>query len=141
MTIPRRTIALVASLTIGGLLVSGTPGSASARTADERCLGHRPIAASALGLGATAPGCSLVGRVVTDGHVFVVVPPPGMSVAGEGVGRHGESRSLQVTNTGTTVRAVSGTAARHGAAAGDRVARAAGAPRAPPFPPGRAQRR
>lgn len=109
MTKLRRTLALVACLTVGGLLVSATPDSASARTADERCLGRGPIAASALGHGAAAPGCSLVGRVVTDGRVSVVVPPPGMSVAGEGVSRRGESRSLQVTNTGTTVRAVSGT--------------------------------
>ena len=87
MTNLRRTLALVASLTIGGLLVSATPLSASARTVDERCLGDGPIAASSLGRGATAPRCSLVGRVVSDGHVFVVVPPPGMSVSGEGVGR------------------------------------------------------
>jgi hypothetical protein len=128
MTNLRRTLALVASLTIGGLLASATPLSASARTVDERCLGHGPIAASSLGRGATAPGCSLVGRVVSDGHVFVVVPPPGMSVAGEGVGRHGESRSLRVTNSGTTVRAVSGTAAGAGSgAAPARAARAAGA--------------
>jgi len=35
-----------------------------------------------------------------------VVPPAGMSVSGVGVGRHGDALSLQVTNTGTTVRAV-----------------------------------
>jgi hypothetical protein len=125
MTNLRRTLALVASVTVGALLLTATPGSASARTADERCLGHGPIPASALARGATAPGCSLVGRVVTDGHVSVVVPPAGISVAGEGVGRHGESRSLQVTNTGTTVRAVSGGVTQRATPA--RVARAAGA--------------
>jgi hypothetical protein len=128
MTNLRRALALVATVTVGGLLISALPGSASARTVDDRCLGHGPIAASALLPGATAPGCSLVGRVVTDGRVFVVVPPAGMSVAGEGVGRHGESRSLRVTNTGTTVRAHAGAAeGGHGAAASGRVARATGA--------------
>jgi len=126
MTNLRRTLAMVASLTAAGLMVSGTPGPASARTADERCLGRGPIAASSLGPGAAAPGCSLVGRVVTDGPVSVVVPPAGMSVAGEGVSRHGETRSLQVTNTGTTVRAVTGVAVR-GTHHPSRAARAAGA--------------
>src|SRR5690349_11980534 len=126
MTNLRRTLALVASLTVAGLMVAGTPGPASARTADERCLGRGPIAASSLGPGAAAPGCSLVGRMVTDGHVSVVVPPAGTSVAGEGVGRHGETRSLQVTNTGTTVRAVVGAASR-GTHPSTRVTRAAGA--------------
>jgi hypothetical protein len=130
MTKLRGTLATVAALTVGGLLVSATPLAASARTADERCQGRGPIAASGLGRGAAAPGCSLVGRVVTDGQIFVVVPPAGMSVAGEGVGRHGESRGLQVTNTGTTVRAVSsaGSGTAHGAAAQTtRAARAASA--------------
>jgi hypothetical protein len=124
MTKLRRTLALVATVTVGGLLLSATPDSAAARTADERCVGRGPIAASSLGRGAAAPGCSLVGRIVTNGHVSVVVPPAGMSVAGEGVGRHGGSRSLQVTNTGTTVRAVSGAASR---ATHARVARAVSA--------------
>lgn len=108
----RRVLALVATLVVGALVVTATPLSSSARTGDEssidaRCVGHGPIPAAALTRGAAAPACSLVGRVVTDGRVAVRVPPPGVSVAGEGVGRHGESRSLQVTNTGTTVRAVS----------------------------------
>src|SRR4051794_7329527 len=114
MTNLRRSLALVASVTIGALLLTATPGSASARTVDERCLGRGPIPASALGRGVTSPACPLVGRVVPAGPVSGVVPPAGMSVAGEGVGRHGESRSLRVTNTGTTVRVVSGGAA-HGA--------------------------
>jgi len=125
MTILRRALALVASLTVGGLLVSATPSSASARTVDERCLGHGPIPASALRHDAAAPGCSLVGRVVTDGRISVVVPPAGISVAGEGVGRRGESRSLRVTNTGAGVLAVSGAAAH--AASKARVARGTGA--------------
>jgi hypothetical protein len=52
-----------------------------------------------------------------------------MSVAGEGVGRHGESARLQVTNTGTAVRAVSGAAVRsaHRSVTQARVARATGA--------------
>jgi hypothetical protein len=107
MTNLRRVLALPAVLAVGALVVTATLLSASARTVDERCVGHGPIAASTLAPGAAAPGCSLVGRVVTDGRVAVVVPPPGMTVAGAGVGRHGESRSLQVTNTGSTVRAVS----------------------------------
>ena len=108
MTTLRRAIALVAALILGGLLVpatAGTPGTTSARAADARCRDRGNIPATALRAGATAPGCSLVGRVVSAGRVFVVVPPAGTSVAGEGVGRHGETRSLQVTNTGTTVRA------------------------------------
>jgi hypothetical protein len=119
MTNPRRTLAVVASLTVGALVATAAPLSASARTldpsahrsADPRCAGHGPIAASTLVRGTAAPACSLVGRVVTTGRVAVVVPRAGMTVAGEGSGSHGEAPSLQVTNTGTTVRAVVGDAA------------------------------
>jgi hypothetical protein len=50
--------------------------------------------------------------MVTDGRISLMVPPAGMSVAGEGVGRHGDVAGLTVTNTGTTIRAL-----RTGAAA------------------------
>jgi hypothetical protein len=116
MTNLRRTLALVASLAAGALVVTTAPLSASARTVDHtadrtvdaRCVGHGPIPASALARGTSAPACSLAGRVVTSGRVSVVVPPAGMSVAGEGTSAHGEPASLRVTNTGTTVRAVAG---------------------------------
>lgn len=114
MTNPRRALAraLAASLTVGTLLVTAAPLSASARTADPnldaRCLGNGPIAAASLARGTSAPACSLVGRVVTTGRVSVVVPPAGMSVAGEGTATRGEPASLRVTNTGTTVHAVTG---------------------------------
>ena len=119
MTNLRRTLALVASLTVGALVVATAPLSASARSldssgvrsSDPRCAGNGPIAASTLVRGTAAPACSLVGRVVTTGRVAVVVPPAGLTVAGEGSGIHGESDSLQVTNTGTTVLAVIGDAA------------------------------
>jgi hypothetical protein len=120
MTLLRRVLALVAALGIGAFVVTAIPSSGSARTVDERCVGHGPIAASILSRGAPAPACSLAGRLVTAGRVAVVVPPPGVSVVGEGVSRHGASRSLRVTNTGTTVIAVSGAGAsisRRGAVA------------------------
>jgi hypothetical protein len=44
--------------------------------------------------------------MVTDGRVSVMVPPAGLSVAGDGVGRHGDVAGLTVTNTGTTIHAV-----------------------------------
>jgi len=88
------------------LLAATTSTPASARPVDDRCLQRAPIPASAVAA-ASRLGCSLVGRVVTDGRVSVMVPPPGMSVAGEGVGTHGEARGLRVTNTGSRIRVVS----------------------------------
>jgi hypothetical protein len=103
---PRRILALAAALT-AALVATTTSTPASARTVDGRCVQSRvPIRVSALASAARL-GCPLVGRMVTDGRVSVMVPPPGMSVAGEGVGRHGDVAGLRVTNTGRTVRAVS----------------------------------
>ena len=78
MTIFRRTLALIACLTAGALLAASVQSPTSARTVDERCAGHGPIPASALA-GGVSLGCSLVGRTVYDGHVAVVVPPPGVT--------------------------------------------------------------
>src|SRR5580765_2085064 len=116
MTILRRALALIACLTTGAFLVASVPDPTSARTADDRCAGHGRIPASALEHGVT-PGCSLVGRTVYAGHVAVLVPPPGVTVAGDGVGTHGEVVGLRVTNTGTQVRATTG-AAGHSTGAG-----------------------
>ncbi len=124
MTILRRTLALVAGLTIGLLVVTSVQTTASARTVDERCAGHGRIPASALRHGVSL-GCSLVGRTVYDGRVAVVVPPPGVTVAGDGIGTHGEVVGLRVSNTGTRVLATTGASARPTGAAASRVARAA----------------
>jgi len=123
MTIFRRTLALIACLTAGALLAGSVQSPISARTVDDRCAGHGPIAASVLADGVSL-GCSLVGRTVYDGHVAVVVPPPGVTVAGDGYGTHGEVVGLQVANTGTLVRATSGATARPAGAAAARTARA-----------------
>jgi hypothetical protein len=106
----RRLLALAASVPVAALVATTmTASPAAARPADgrggDRCVQSAPIPASAV-TAASHLGCSLVGRVVTDGRVSVMVPPPGMSVGGEGVGRHGDVRGLRVTNTGTTVRVV-----------------------------------
>jgi hypothetical protein len=105
----RRLLALAAVFPVAALVATAAPSPASARPAadrgDDRCLTDTPIAASEVAA-ASHLGCSLVGRVVISGRVSVTVPPPGMSVVGAGVGRHGEVRELRVTNTGTTVRAV-----------------------------------
>jgi hypothetical protein len=98
-------LALAASLPVAALVVATTTPPTSARPVDDRCVQSAPIPAYAVAA-ASRSGCSLVGRVVTDGRVSVTVPPPGMSVAGEGVGRRGEVRALRVTNTGTSVRVV-----------------------------------
>ena len=108
MTILRRALALVACLTVGAFLATSVQGPASSRTVDDRCAGHGPIPASALVHGVSL-GCSLVGRTVYDGRVAVVVPPPGVTVAGDGYGTDGEVVGLRVTNTGTEVRASTGT--------------------------------
>ena len=107
MTILRRALALIACLATGALLGASVQSPTSARTVDERCTGDGPIPASALA-GGVSLGCSLVGRTVRAGHVAVVVPPPGVTVAGDGYGTHGEVVGLQVTNTGTQVVATSG---------------------------------
>jgi hypothetical protein len=116
MTTLRRALSLVTCLTAGVLVAASVQATASARTVDERCLGRGPIPASALAHGAPALGCSLVGRVVTAGRVSVVVPPAGVTVAGDGIGRHGEVTGLRVANTGDDVRAVLGAAAHSGSA-------------------------
>lgn len=106
----RRVLALAASLPLAALVATTASAPASARTVDDSgidpCAQRAAIPASGVAA-ASHLGCSLVGRLVTDGRVSVRVPPPGMSVAGEGVGRHGELRGLRVTNTGTTVRVIS----------------------------------
>jgi hypothetical protein len=120
----RRALALAASLTIAGLVGATTAAPATARTAHEpagRCLSGRVIPASALPA-LSGAGCALAGRTVTAGRVSVVVPPAGMSVAGDGVGRNGEVRGLTVTNTGTSVHVVrAGSSASTGRAATTRA--------------------
>ena len=102
----RRRLALAALIPVAALVATTTASApASARTVEDRCLQTAPIPASAAAAAARS-GCSLAGRIVTDGRVSVMVPPPGMSVAGEGVGRHGDVRGLRVTNTGTGLRVV-----------------------------------
>jgi hypothetical protein len=124
MTILRRALALVACLTTGAFLVASVQGPTSARTVDDRCAGRGPIPASALEPGVSL-GCSLVGRTVYDGRVAVLVPPPGVTVAGDGYGTHGEVVGLRVSNTGAQVRAWTGAAARPTGSAALRTARAA----------------
>jgi hypothetical protein len=121
MTILRHhlgTLAFLTCLTTGVLLAASVQPTASARTVDERCVGRGPIPASALAHGSAAPGCSLVGRVVTSGRVSVVVPPAGVTVAGDGIGRRGDVTGLRVVNTGRDVRAVVDAAAPHSGSAG-----------------------
>jgi hypothetical protein len=104
----RRLLALAALLPVAALVAATSPAPVSARAAldgADRCSQRTPIPASAVAA-ASRLGCPLVGRVVTDGRISVRVPPPGMSVAGEGVGKHGDVRGLRVTNTGTAVRVV-----------------------------------
>ncbi|MDX6360640.1 MAG: hypothetical protein QOH37_3694 [Nocardioidaceae bacterium] len=116
MTILRHRLGTLAfvCLTAGTLLATSLQTTASARTVDERCVGRGPIPASALAHGTTGLGCSLVGRVVTAGRVSVVVPPAGVTVAGDGLGRHGEVTGLRVANAGGDVRAVLGKAPHSG---------------------------
>jgi hypothetical protein len=124
MTILRRSLALVACLIVGAFLAASVEGPASSRTVDDRCAGRGPIPASALAHGGYS-GCSLVGRTVYDGSVAVVVPPPGVTVAGDGIGTQGEVVGLRVTNTGTEVRATSGAGAGSSRAAATDGARRA----------------
>jgi hypothetical protein len=106
----RRLLALAASIPVTALVApSVTAAPAAARPAvdrADRCLQASPIPASGVAA-AVRSGCSLVGRVVTDGRVSVTVPPVGMSVSGDGAARHGEVRGLRVTNTGHGLRVVS----------------------------------
>ncbi|HEY3530573.1 MAG TPA: hypothetical protein VGK78_15615 [Nocardioides sp.] len=105
---PRRLLALAVPLAIGGLMIVTTYTPAAARPATpaaDHCLLRGPIPVGSLSAAARS-GCSLVGRMVTDGRVSVMVPPAGMSVAGDGVGRSGDVMGLTVTNTGTRLRAV-----------------------------------
>jgi len=105
----RRLLALAASLIVGALVVTTTSSPAAARPPTPRgedpCATSGPIPAADLA-GLSRLGCSLVGRMVTHGRMSVMVPPPGMSVSGGGIGRHGDIEGLSVVNTGTTVRAV-----------------------------------
>jgi hypothetical protein len=104
----RRLLATAAIATVCGLALTATPGAAPARDAEQRCVTHGGSvsvrAAHGLLADAARAGCSLEGRVVTDGRISVVVPPVGISVTGDGVGRHGEARGVTVTNTGHGVR-------------------------------------
>ena len=97
MTSLRRLVSLLVTLPVAVLLTTATTGASSARSADERCWGRAPLPTAAL---AQVTGCSLVGRTVYRHGVSVVVPPSGVSVAGEGVSRNGDVVGLQVTNTG-----------------------------------------
>jgi hypothetical protein len=104
----RRLLAMAASVPVVALVATTFSAPASARPAvdrGDRCVQTTAIPASAVAALARS-GCPLVGRMVTDGRVSVTVPPTGMSVAGAGVGRHGDVRGLRVTNTGTDVRVV-----------------------------------
>jgi hypothetical protein len=106
----RRLLALAASLLVAlALVASATTSPASARSAversDARCAQSGPISLSAAAVASRA-GCSMAGRVVTDGRVSMTVPPAGMSVAGEGSARHGDMAGFRVTNTGHGIRVV-----------------------------------
>jgi hypothetical protein len=126
----RRALALAASLTTVALVGATTSAPAPARTASDqsgsRCPATGTIRVSTLPA-LSAAGCALAGRTVTDGRVSVVVPPAGMSVAGDGIGVRGEVHGLTVTNTGTSVRAGSTTADR---SAGRATTARAGSPAA-----------
>jgi hypothetical protein len=116
MTILRRGLAAAAGLGAGLLVTTCLPATAFARTVDERCVGRGPIPASALVHGTPGLGCSLVGRVVVSGGVSVVVPPTGMTVAGDGVGRRGDPSGLWVSNSSGDVRALVSAAVDSGGA-------------------------
>jgi hypothetical protein len=116
MTIHGRAVATVAGLGTGVLMTACLQVTTFAGTVDERCVGRGPIPASALLHGTSGLGCSLVGRVVTSGRVSVVVPPTGMTVAGDGIGRHGEIAGLRVVNSAGDVRALVGATVHSGSA-------------------------
>jgi hypothetical protein len=102
---PRRLLVLAAVLPGAALVATSMSAPASARSFTDPCVQRGPIPVRELSM-VDQLGCPLQGRLVTDGRVSVMVPPPGMTVAGEGVGRHGEARGLQISNTGTGVRVV-----------------------------------
>ena len=118
----RRLVCVVGVLCVAGVLTALPSSSSSARPAAERCLGAAPLPAAALPAASTAaadsPGCSLVGRTVRAHGVSVVVPPAGLTAAGEGVSRDGDVIGLTVTNTGHGVTASSGRVRAHAAGAG-----------------------
>lgn len=108
---------LAAALTASGRAGRGAatePRHASA--ASDLCTSSAPIPASALAGGLDA-GCSLTGRTVVSGKVEVQVPPPGVTVAADGIGSHGESRSLVVSDRGGVVSSGSSAAGAAAAAA------------------------
>jgi hypothetical protein len=109
MTTRRLLAPAASSLVAVALVASAASSPASARPAaernDARCAQSRPISLSAAAA-ASREGCSLAGRVVTDGRVSMTVPPAGMSVAGDGTTRHGDLAGFRVTNTGHGVRVV-----------------------------------
>jgi hypothetical protein len=113
MSVPlsrRLTVSAAAAATAAlvAVVVAVSP-PVSARTVDDRCAGRGPVSATVLP-DLNAAGCSLAGRIVTDGRFAMVVPPAGMSVVGGGVSRHGDVRGMSVTNTGTLVRVARGPA-------------------------------
>jgi hypothetical protein len=69
------------------------------------CASHGPIPVRQL-RAASSSGCSLVGRLVTDGRVGVAVPPAGLTVSGDGMTRQGDAPELTISNAGGRVRAV-----------------------------------
>src|SRR3954451_16565737 len=109
MTTRRLLAPAASSLVAVALVASAASSPASARPAaernDARCAQSRPISLSAAAA-AAREGCSLAGRVVTDGRVSMTVPPAGMSVAGDGTTRHGDLAGFRVTNTGHGIRVV-----------------------------------
>lgn len=108
MTTLRRLLSLAVALSVGLLLAAVVPATASAPAMDRLCRGHAPIPARALAHGLSTRGCSLTGRTVYAGRAAVVVPPPGVSVAGSGTGTRGDVAGLGVENTGSVVRAWTG---------------------------------
>jgi hypothetical protein len=117
MTSLRRVVSVLGVLCVAGVLAAGTSGTSSARSVDERCLSAAPLRAASLARATGADGCSLVGRTVRAHGVSVVVPPAGLSVAGEGVSRDGEVIGLRVTHTADGVTASWGQVRAHGAGA------------------------
>src|SRR4051794_13303469 len=109
MTTRRLLAPAASSLVAVALVASAASSPASARPAaersDARCAQSGSISLSAAAA-ASREGCSLAGRVVTDGRVSMTVPPAGMSVAGDGTTRHGDLAGFRVTNTGHGIRVV-----------------------------------
>lgn len=111
---------LLIALVLGGVAAGGA-GARGSQQAEQGtraagvCENEGAIPAGALA-GGLAAGCSLTGRRVVSGDVEVRVPPPGITVAADGIGRRGESRSLMVSNRGGVV--FSGAEAASGAGAG-----------------------